>query len=75
MLAGNRYAILARTSSGRGCYGFAFNDARPYRSGSAAYRKGAAAWTAETGRSLKFDTQVNGGAFKGRGGCGPGPCE
>jgi hypothetical protein len=75
VLAGDRYAILARTSSGRGCYGFAFNDATPYRSGSAAYRKGAAAWTAETRRSLKFDTQLNSGAFKGRGGCGPGPCE
>lgn len=58
LLAGNRYGVLARTSSTTGCYGFSYNDTGPYAFGSAAYRKGSTAWTAETFRSLKFHTSV-----------------
>jgi hypothetical protein len=56
--AGVRYALLARSASTSGCYGFGYNDAAPYPGGGSAYRPGSGGWIAESGRALKFHTSV-----------------
>jgi hypothetical protein len=58
--AGVRYALLARSSTTAGCYGFAYSDRAPYPGGGGAYRSGSGAWTVEANRTLKFHTTVGG---------------
>lgn len=58
--AGVRYALLARSSTTSGCYGFAYSDLAPYPGGGSAYRDGAGAWTREATRTLKFHTTIGG---------------
>jgi hypothetical protein len=57
--AGERYAIVAKSATSAGCYGLAYNDAAPYAGGGAAYSStSGTTFTAETNRSLKFQTFV-----------------
>jgi hypothetical protein len=55
--AGIRYALILRTISTVGCYGFAYSDLGPYANGGAAY-KGSGAWISEAPRSLNFAIEV-----------------
>ncbi|GAA2355540.1 hypothetical protein Cme02nite_48210 [Catellatospora methionotrophica] len=60
--AGTRYGIVARSTTTSGLYGWAFNENAPYPSGGSAYKNSGGSWTAETNRSLKFQTTVSGSA-------------
>jgi hypothetical protein len=57
--AGERYAIVVKSTTSAGCYGLAYDDAAPYPGGGAAYSStGGTTFTAEANRSLKFQTFV-----------------
>ena len=60
--AGVRYGIVARSTTTSGSYGWVFNDNAPYPSGGSAY-KTSGPWTAETNRTLKFQTTVSGSSW------------
>jgi hypothetical protein len=58
---GTQYGIRARTtnSNAGACYGFLYNDYKPYQAGKAMYLPQGGSWTAESSRSLKFQTAIN----------------
>jgi hypothetical protein len=57
--AGVRYAIVAKSASSKGCYGFEYNDSAPYLGGGEAYSNdGGKAFSAEPNRSLMFETFI-----------------
>ncbi|MFJ8581741.1 family 43 glycosylhydrolase [Micromonospora sp. NPDC093277] len=58
--AGERFALVVRSTAARGCYGMAYNDADPYpTAGGALYSNdGGMTWREEAGRDLRLDTTV-----------------
>ncbi|WP_157596860.1 family 43 glycosylhydrolase [Streptacidiphilus rugosus] len=57
--AGHSYTLRMRSATSSGCYGFEYNDANPYASGTESYStNGGGAFTAESARDLKFTTSV-----------------
>ncbi|WP_051942401.1 family 43 glycosylhydrolase [Streptacidiphilus rugosus] len=56
---GHSYAVVLRSATTTGCYGFAYSDAAPYAGGGEAYStNGGTTYTTESNRSLKFWTAV-----------------
>jgi hypothetical protein len=61
VVAGDKLAIVLRSATSRGAFGFGYDDADPYAGGGEMYRTGAdPAWHAESGRDLRFETFVSG---------------
>lgn len=53
------YAIVAKSSTSSGSYGFAYNDALPYPQGVECYsRDGGTTWSLEKNRTAKFETTI-----------------
>jgi hypothetical protein len=59
--SGTRYTVVIKSATTTGCYGLAYNDNAPYAGGGAAYSSDSGkTFTAETNRTLKFQTTVTG---------------
>lgn len=57
--AGQEYAIVLKSSTTSGCYGFAYSDTHPYRQASEAFSaNGGVKFTVETNRSARFETAM-----------------
>jgi hypothetical protein len=57
---GHRYLLRAHSATTKGCYGFEYSDSNPYSGGVEHYSVDSGqAFTAESGRDLKFTTQVS----------------
>ncbi len=58
--AGHAYLLRLRSATTTGCYGWEYNDGDPYASGGESYSTdGGGTFTAESGRDLKFTTDVS----------------
>ena len=56
---GQRYAIVIKSTTTTGCYGFVYSDELPYKQGSASISTdGGKQFKAEVGRTLKFHTII-----------------
>ena len=57
--AGERYAVVVKSSTSSGAYGFAYNDALPYAEGIECYSSDAGVtWSVEKNRTAKFETAI-----------------
>jgi hypothetical protein len=57
--AGAKYALVVHSVSTKGCYSFQYNDLAPYPGGGASISNdGGKTFTAETNRTLRFETYV-----------------
>ncbi len=60
--AGVRYAIVVKSASSKGCYGFEYNDSAPYPGGGAAYSSdNGSTFSVEQNRALMFRTFISKG--------------
>jgi hypothetical protein len=57
---GMQYVLVLRSSgtNNGGCYGFSYNDYKPYQFGKEAYMANGGGWIIEPARSLKFQTSM-----------------